>query len=116
MMRGGQRRMELRPAPSTQQAAFEGQRLNALPELRRALLGLLINHQFEADHETEATDVADMSETLGPIAQAIENMTADGGRVRDQLLFEQLDGRQGPPPPPPDFRRTWKREHRGASP
>ena len=62
--------------------------------LGRALFGLLIAHHFEADHQAQAPDVADMAEPLRPMAHAIENVTAHSRRVRDQFTFEQLDGRK----------------------
>ena len=62
--------------------------------LGRAIFGLLIAHQLEADHQPQAPHVADVPEPLGPIAQPIENVAADLRRVGDQFTFEQFDGRQ----------------------
>ena len=94
MTSGGQRRMVLRPAPSTSRPRSKRHFLYAIAQLGCTVFGMLIAHQLETDHQAQSANVADMPETLRPMAHTIENVTADLSRVRDQFTFEQFDGRK----------------------
>ncbi len=80
--------MVLRPAPNTKSPRWNARSWMRSLSSRRAVFGVLIVHQLEANHQAQPPDVADILETLGPIAHPAQDVTAELGRVRDQLAFQ----------------------------
>ena len=60
----------------------------------RALLGVLMLNDFNADHQTAATNVAHDLEFAAPAGQARENVFAHAASVGDVFGFEQAQGDQ----------------------
>ena len=89
--RDDERRAKTDGVPSRsqhQQSALERHLLDAIANLRGAVFGRLIVHQLKTDHQPQTPDVADMPESLRPLAKPVENVTADFRRVRDQFAFK----------------------------
>ena len=88
---GGARRSALRPAPSTSTPRRNIAWTTALRSSIARVLGLPVAHELDADHQAQPAHVADQRVLLLERAQPLEQVRADGGRVRDVLRLQQTD-------------------------
>src|ERR1700728_2847937 len=81
-------------AAEDEEAALEGEIDNAVAQERGGFPGLLILHDFDADHEAASTDVANDGMFCRPVVQAREHLLALSFSVGEALALEDVDGRE----------------------
>ena len=113
---GGEKRIAFLPAPSTSRPRVERGGDDGVALVDRALLGLAIAHQLDADHQAAAAHVADQRMLVGERCQPGHQVRADIGRIGDQLVLAAARSSPAPPRTTPGCRRTCWRARRAATP
>src|SRR5579862_2608236 len=78
--------------PKDQQTLFERRLNHAVSQLGRSLLGFLVAHELDSDHESLAANVADAFVPLGPIGDLPKNEFAHSHGVGFAFPFQHSDG------------------------
>src|SRR6266850_2998835 len=75
-----------------EQALVERHIHNRVAQISCALLGPLIAHDFDANHQPASANVADNLELFGPIGDLLKNVVAHFLRIHRQAALKQIEG------------------------
>ena len=113
---GGAMRIVFSPAPSRSRPFSNAQVHDRFAEISGALLGLLVAHDFDADHQSFAAHIADNSVPRRPVRPCGSREIRRRGAHFRCIASPANPWSPAPPPRKPDCRRKLKRARRASSP